>query len=137
MGRNPYIDEPEARLPTSKYTITYIDEARQEHVIEVDPAKLPYDDHGRPGSLLEIALGHGVEIDHACGGVCGCATCHVVVREGLESCSRSGEEEEDQLDAAYGLTDKSRLACQCVPDGTRNLVVVVPSWNRNLAREGH
>jgi ferredoxin, 2Fe-2S len=60
----------------------------------------------------------------------------VVVKEGLDSCSESTDDEEDQLDAAYGLTDKSRLACQCVPDGTKNLLVVVPTWNRNMAREG-
>ena len=135
MGRNPYIEEREVRLPTRKFTITYIDEAREKHVIEVDPARIPYDDHGRPGSLLEIALGNGVEIDHACGGVCGCATCHVIVEEGLESCNDATEDEEDQLDVAYGLTDKSRLACQCVPDGTKNLRVVVPTWNRNMVRE--
>ena len=137
MGRNPYIEEREVKLPTRKFKITLIDEAQQTHVIEVDPAKIPYDEHGRPGSLLEIALGNGVEIDHACGGVCGCATCHVVVKEGLETCSEPSDAEEDQLDAAYGLTDRSRLACQCVPDGTKDLLVVVPTWNRNLSREGH
>ena len=30
---------------------------------------------------------------------------------------------------------QSRLACQCVPNGTRDLVVEVPDWNRNLVRE--
>jgi len=24
-------------------------------------------------------------LDHACGGVCACSTCHVIVHEGLES----------------------------------------------------
>ena len=31
--------------------------------------------------------------------------------------------------------EHSRLACQCVPDGSTDLVVEVPSWNRNLVRE--
>ncbi len=136
-GQNPYIEDSQVRLPTKKYTLRIIDEEGKEHVIEVDPAKIPYEDHGLPGSILDIALGHGIEIDHACGGVCACSTCHVIVKEGLESCNEPSEAEEDQLDEAYGLTNQSRLACQCVPDGSRDVLVVVPKWNRNLAREGH
>lgn len=136
-GQNPYIQDQPIQLPQRKYRITYVDEQKKEHVIEVDPARIPYEDHGLPGSLLEIAMGHGVEIDHACGGVCACSTCHVIVRKGLESCSEASEAEEDQLDEAYGLTAQSRLACQCVPNGTQDLVVEIPSWNRNLAREPH
>ncbi len=136
-GQNPYIADGETHLPTQKYTVCFIDEGQHEHVIEVDPAKIPYSGHGKPGSLLDIALGHDIELDHACGGVCACATCHVVVREGVDSCNESTDDEEDQLDAAYGLTSQSRLACQCVPDGSQNLVVEIPNWNRNLAREEH
>lgn len=136
-GQNPYIAEQDIQLPKHKYTITYIDENKKEHVIEVDPAKIPYEDHGLPGSLLEIAMGHGIAVDHACGGVCACSTCHVVVKQGLETCNDSSDAEEDQLDEAYGLTAQSRLSCQCVPNGTKNIVVEIPSWNRNLAREGH
>lgn len=136
-GRNPYIKSNDPELPTRKYTVTFVDEQQQAHAVEVDPARIPFGDHGRPGSLLDIALGHGVEIEHSCGGVCGCSTCHVIVKDGLETCNEPGEEEEDQLDVAYGVTANSRLACQCVPNGTRNVVVAVPSWNRNLARESH
>ncbi len=136
-GQNPYIEESNVRLPTRRYKLTIIDEHKKTHVIEVDPAKIPYEDHGLPGSLLDIAMGCGIEIDHACGGVCACSTCHVIVREGLETCNDSTDDEEDQLEEAYGLTAKSRLACQCVPNGTKDVVVEVPNWNRNLAREGH
>ncbi len=136
-GQNPYIPEADIEMPKTKFTIRYVDEQKKEHLIEVDPEKIPYDDHGLPGSLLDIAMAHGIEIDHACGGVCACSTCHVVVREGLETCSDSSDDEEDQLDQAYGLTASSRLACQCVPNGKQNLVVEVPAWNRNLAREAH
>jgi 2Fe-2S ferredoxin len=135
-GQNPYIEQADIEMPTKKYTVRYTDEAGKEHVIEVDPEKLPYNDHGLPGSLLEIALGHKISVDHACGGVCACSTCHVIVREGLDTCNESSDEEEDQLDEAYGVTANSRLACQCVPNGTKDIVVEVPRWNRNLAREG-
>ena len=134
-SKNPYIQDSKKKHPTSKYTITFIDEHDREHIVEVDPERIPYDEHGEPGSLLEIALGHEIGLDHACGGVCSCSTCHVIVEEGFDSCNPATEAEEDQLDMAYDLTDKSRLACQCVPDGTKNLRVVVPTWNRNLVSE--
>ena len=74
-------------------------------------------------------------LDHACGGVCACSTCHVIVHQGLESCNEASDAEMDQLDEAPGLTAKSRLGCQCVPDGTTDLVVEIPEWNKNFARE--
>ena len=135
-GINPYLKCGDLRLPTQPYTLKIIDGRRCEHVITVEPARLPFGPLGRPGSILDIALAHHVELDHACGGVCACATCHVIVREGLESCREPSDEEEDRLDEAYGLTTHSRLACQCVPDGSRTVVVEIPAWNRNLAREG-
>lgn len=115
------------------FRITFLPSNR---TVTIDMRDLPYGHEGRPGSILDIALHHGIDIDHACGGVCACSTCHVIVREGLESCSPADDEEEDQLDNAYGLTPQSRLACQCIPDGTRDLVIDLPTWNRNLAREG-
>jgi 2Fe-2S ferredoxin len=105
--------------------------------VEVDPEKLPYGDHGLPGSILDIALGSGVNLDHACGGVCACATCHVVVREGFQTLSEPTDEEQDQLDEAPGVKPTSRLACQAVPSGKADIVVEVPEWNRNLVQEGH
>ena len=103
--------------------------------IEIEPSQLVSSGTGQPGSILDIALASGIDIDHACGGVCACSTCHVIVRQGLGSCSESTEAEEDQLDKAPGLTPQSRLGCQTVPNMKENLVVEVPNWNRNLVRE--
>jgi 2Fe-2S ferredoxin len=102
----------------------------------VRPGEEPTGGTGLPGSLLDMALGSDIDIDHACGGVSACSTCHIIVREGLDSCTESTEGEEDQLDKAPGLTPQSRLACQCVPDGSKNIIVEIPNWNRNLVREG-
>jgi 2Fe-2S ferredoxin len=135
-GQNPYIDA-DVELPKQKYKLTVIDEQKKEHVLEIDPAKIPYEDHGLPGSILDICMAHGIELDHACGGVCACSTCHVIVRQGLGSCNDPTDAEEDQLDEAYGLTAQSRLGCQCVPNGTQDVRVEIPPWNRNLAREPH
>jgi 2Fe-2S ferredoxin len=133
-GTNPYLKSPEFKLPEQKFRIVFRHEGK-ETLVEVDPAKIPYGRDGLPGSLLDIALAHGIALDHACGGVCACSTCHVIVREGGGTCSEVTDQENDQLDNAPGLTPKSRLGCQCVPDGTAQLVVEVPGWNRNLVRE--
>lgn len=133
-GSNPFIQEAEATLPQRPYTITFMP---MNVKVEVDPAKLPYTRDGLPGSVLEIAEGHDVDIDHACGGVCACSTCHVLVKQGLDSCNEASEDEEDQLDLAPGVSPQSRLACQCVPDGSSDVVVEIPEWNRNHVREEH
>lgn len=88
---------------------------------------------GQPGSLLSIALAHGVAIEHACGGVGICATCHVIVRQGMDNLSPPSDEELDCVELAPGNTVDSRLACQAVVHG--DVTVEVPAWNRNLVRE--
>jgi 2Fe-2S ferredoxin len=131
-GTNPFIQDTETRLPTRKFTITFQPEGQR---VEVDPARIPYGRDGKPGSILDIALAHDIDLDHACGGVCACSTCHVLVRQGLETCNEATDDELDQLDKAPGLETCSRLGCQCVPDGTRDMVVEIPNWNRNLVGE--
>ncbi len=133
-GTNPYIKEPEVKRPTQKFNVRV---ENADRVIEVNPAELPYGDTGLPGSLLDILLNAGIEMDHACGGVCACATCHIYVKEGGDSCPSAEEAENDMLDMAPDLKPNSRLACQCVPDGSKDITVEVPSWNRNYAREGN
>ena len=136
-GVNPYIEKVPAGRPQRPFTVTFVvEETGERRAFGVDPAQIPFARTGLEGSVLDIAFGAGVEIDHACGGVCACATCHVKVREGGASCPRATEDEEDMLDSARDLDTDSRLSCQCVPDGSRDLVVVVPNWNTNYAREG-
>ncbi len=132
-GVNPFIETPRIRRPDRPYKVRFLP---MDVTVEVDPEDLPEDYAGLPGSLLQIALENGIEIDHACGGVCACSTCHVIVRSGEESLPEPTEAEEDMLDNAPGLTLHSRLACQAVPDGSVDLVVEVPGWNRNLVKEG-
>ena len=133
-GSNPYVNQEAPPRATQKFTITFLP---INVTVEVDPEKIPYGDTGLPGSILDIALAHGIEVDHACGGVCACSTCHCIVREGLPSISEMSEAEDEELSFAPGLTPSSRLSCQSVPDGTRNIVVEIPDWNRNAVREGH
>src|SRR5581483_7240857 len=63
-------------------------------------------------SILEAGQKAGAKIGSACGGVCACSTCHVWVRQGLNSLSEQGEKEMDILDKAFDVKTISRLACQ-------------------------
>ena len=137
-GVNPYILKVTAEKPEQPFKVTFIIEETQEtKEIIVQPDEIPYGRSGLEGSLMDIAEGAGVEIDHACGGVCACATCHVYVTKGLESCAVATADEEDQIDTARAVTMESRLSCQCVPNGKMNLTVIIPAWNKNFAKEGH
>ncbi|CAN5507942.1 hypothetical protein BH11PLA2_BH11PLA2_08620 [soil metagenome] len=137
-GVNPYITAAKTRKPLKSFTVTFRDEETgTETVIPVSPSQIPFGDHGLEGSVLDIAMGNGISINHSCGGVCACSTCHVYVEKGLASCPAATDDEEDMLDEAPALTSESRLSCQCVPDGTQDLLVVVPKWNRNEVKEGH
>jgi 2Fe-2S ferredoxin len=137
-GVNPYIQKAPAVKATKPFKVTFVAEETGERTeVPVDPATFPLGVIGQDGSLLDIATGAGVEINHSCGGVCACSTCHVYVRKGLGTCSRATEDEEDELDKAPALTTESRLSCQCVPNGTDDLEVVIPKWNRNQVSEGH
>ena len=40
-----------------------------ERTIEFDGAG-PFSHDGEPGSVLDVLLGHGVHLEHACGGSC-------------------------------------------------------------------
>jgi ferredoxin, 2Fe-2S len=131
-GVNPYIAPAQVKRPTKRYKLTILPLNK---TVEVDASVERLGHDGLPMSILDIAEGAGVDIDHSCGGVCACSTCHVYVRKGLESCNPPSDDELDQLDNARGVELESRLSCQCVPDGTEDVVVEIPSWNRNLARE--
>lgn len=96
----------------------------QNVTVEVDDTKYPLADHGKPGSVLDIALANDIPLEHNCGGACACTTCHVIVREGEDNLSEMQADEEDRLDTAEGLTIHSRLGCQAVVNG--NVVVEIP-----------
>jgi 2Fe-2S ferredoxin len=102
--------------------------------IEFDPASLPYGHHGRPGSLLDVALHAGIPLEHVCGGHAACTTCHVIVREGMGNLSEMEDEEADRLDTAWDVSPASRLACQAIVRG--DVVCEIPAYTRNYVQEG-
>ena len=86
-------------------------------------------------SICDSLLENGIEIDHACDRQCACTTCHVIVREGYGSLPAAEENEEDLLDKAWGLEPNSRLSCQAIVQ-TTDLVIEIPKYSINLAKEG-
>lgn len=85
-------------------------------------------------SLCEGMLAAGIALEHACEMVAACATCHVYLRAGADSVAEPDDEENDQLDHAWGLEAQSRLSC-CVKAGAEDLTVEIPLHTRNHARE--
>ncbi len=84
--------------------------------------------------LCNALLEHGISIEHACERSGACATCHVVVRAGLQSLEPPDDIEDDLLDQAWGLTPESRLSCQ-VTIANGDLVIEIPRYTVNLSRE--
>ena len=128
-GTNPYQTTEAAGLPKQAYRLTFLP---MDLTIDVDPGELPASGEGLPGSILDIALANDIDIDHACGGVCACSTCHIIVRAGEESCPESSEDEEDMLDLAFGLTHTSRLGCQItITDALDGIEFALPAETNN------
>ncbi len=95
-------------------------------VIEAEPGN----------SICNAALANDIEIEHACEKSCACTTCHVYVREGLDSLDEAKENEEDYLDKAWGLEPDSRLSCQAII-GEEDLVIEIPKYTINMVSENH
>lgn len=95
-------------------------------VIEVDPGV----------TICDAILKNGIELEHACEKSCACTTCHVIIREGIESLQEAEDTEEDMLDKAWGLEPDSRLSCQAVVADT-DLVIEIPKYTINMVSENH
>jgi len=85
-------------------------------------------------SVMDIAQQNGIDIEGACEGSMACSTCHVIVDiDWFPKLVPASEEEEDILDLAYGLTNRSRLGCQItLTDELDGLVVSLPSHTANM-----
>lgn len=114
--------------------VTFLPEGK---TVTFEHGKLPYKDHGKEQSILDVALNNGVRLDHACGGNCACTTCHVWVKQGAENLSDMDDDEADRLDMAADLQLNSRLGCQAVITKPGKVVVEIPAWNRNYVSEEH
>lgn len=87
-------------------------------------------------SVCDALLRNHVHIEHACEKSCACTTCHVHVREGIDSLGEADELEEDYLDKAWGLDPDSRLSCQAIVEDA-DLVIEIPKYTINMVSENH
>ena len=87
-------------------------------------------------TICDAALQNGIEIEHACEKSCACTTCHVYIREGMDSLNENSDDEDDMLDKAWGLEPDSRLSCQAIV-GEEDLVIEIPKYTINMVSENH
>jgi len=113
--------------------VTFLPEGK---TVEFKFGTMPYDHHGKPMSFLDVAENYNVFLDHACGGVCACTTCHLLVKQGEAGISEADDDELDRMEKAPGLELSSRLGCQAVITKPGTYVVEIPKWNINYVSEG-
>ena len=126
-------DGPGPDAPTVNITFVNPDDSRTPTIARVGE------------TLLQTAHRTGIEMEGACEGVCACSTCHVILEsklydqllDDLED-GALGEDEEDMLDMAFGLSETSRLGCQVtVNEGMEGSVFTLPKATRNFYVDGH
>ena len=90
----------------SKHKVTFRFETETEKVVAVEV---------REGdSILDAALDNDVLLNHNCGAVCACSTCHVYIDKGMDDLPEITDKEEDFIDRAINPQINSRLGCQCI-----------------------
>ena len=127
-------ESTEKMIPPDKLVrVTFLPEGR---TVEFEFGALPYGRHGQPMSFLDVAENFDIFLDHACGGVCACTTCHLWIKEGAAGIIEAGDDELDRMDMAADQQLNSRLGCQAVITRPGDYVVEIPAWNRNYVTEG-
>ena len=90
-------------------------------------------------SLLEIALMNDIHLNHNCGGVCACTTCHLYIEKGEEYLEEISDREEDYIDRARNPRLESRLGCQSIlhdEEGDEGeIIVTIPDQREIIGHE--
>lgn len=87
-------------------------------------------------SILELTEDHDVHLNHNCGGVCACSTCHIYVDKGDQYLEELSDKEEDFIDRARNPKLESRLACQCIIlDENAEIEVTIPDQSQIIGHE--
>ncbi|PWN41853.1 ferredoxin [Ceraceosorus guamensis] len=88
--------------------------------------------------LLAVAHEYDIDLEGACEGSIACSTCHVIMEPDMyDKLEEPGDDENDMLDLAFGLTDTSRLGCQVkVTKELDGMVAQLPSATRNMRVDG-
>ncbi len=108
--------------------VTFLFEEDEQKKIVVD-AEVGY-------SILEVTEDHDIHLNHNCGGVCACSTCHIYVEYGEEFLEEISDKEEDFIDRAIDPRLESRLGCQCVIlDESAEIEVIIPDQSGIIGHE--
>ncbi|MEE9372768.1 MAG: 2Fe-2S iron-sulfur cluster-binding protein [Saprospiraceae bacterium] len=86
-------------------------------------------------TILEIAEDNDIHLNHNCGEVCACSTCHIYVERGDEYLKEISDREEDFIDRAINPTIESRLGCQCEILDDGDFEVVIPDQRKIIGHE--
>ncbi|MEZ4961308.1 MAG: 2Fe-2S iron-sulfur cluster-binding protein [Saprospiraceae bacterium] len=87
-------------------------------------------------SILEVTEENDIHLNHNCGGVCACSTCHVYVEKGEEFLEEISDKEMDFVDRAINPRLESRLGCQCVIlEDEAVIEVQIPDQSRIIGHE--
>ena len=87
-------------------------------------------------TILEVAEDNDVHLNHNCGEVCACSTCHVYVEKGDDALEEISDKEEDFIDRAINPRIESRLGCQCVIlKDDAEIEVQIPDQRRIIGHE--
>ena len=111
----------------AKITFRFEDKNLEEKIVENVEAGF---------SILEVTEDHDVHLNHNCGGVCACSTCHIYIDKGEDSIEEISDKEEDFIDRAIDPRIESRLGCQCVIlDENAEIEVTIPDQSQIIGHE--
>lgn len=87
-------------------------------------------------SILEVTEDYDIHLNHNCGGVCACSTCHIYVTKGDEYLEEISDKEEDFIDRAINPKLESRLGCQCIIlEDDAEIEVIIPDQRQIIGHE--
>ncbi len=87
-------------------------------------------------SILEGLILNKIDLNHNCGAVCACTTCHIYVENGNDHIEEMSDKEEDYVDRAANPRLESRLACQCFLDkGKGTIEITIPDQSDIIGHE--
>ncbi len=87
-------------------------------------------------SILEVTEDHDIHLNHNCGGVCACSTCHIYVKSGENFLEEISDKEEDFIDRAFNPRLESRLGCQCIIlEDDAEITILIPDQSKIIGHE--
>ncbi len=101
-------------------------------VHEFEVGTVPYGGHGKPGSILDLAMHFNLPLNHDCGGNCSCTTCHVIIKDGAANLSTPNQDELDFVGMAEGTPDGEWSWKMTSPVGELNARAVMKSEGGKL-----